>query len=326
MIKKRFLSFIYEKNDTFVIFMIEKIWRVLTQILYYHNDSSQVIKSFFENLHNDNMNDEKYFPLLKTFSKFQIKALYQNGIIKKEKFDLLEQEFLYTINKKEEFEGFPSYYNFLSNLWKENPGNKQYGNQIEEIISTDNVKELQALLQEKNIKAFNKIIISYKESYKMAFPLIQYCIMKKALKCFKYLLVNGYDDPRKVMEEQNPYSTNDISYSSWKSHPYEWDCMTTAIFCGNKEIIKILEEKGFEKGNNPAHLEAAILSYRNGIVKELLEIMKTNNNNIEKNLENALIYSAINNNIKGAELLIQNGANLNIKTIILSKDNSIFCN
>ena len=105
--------------------MIGKIWRVLTQILYYHNDSSQVIKSFFENLHNENINDAKYLPLLKTFSKYQIEALYQNEIIKKDKFNHLKQGFSSSIDSiKPTFEGLPSYYHFLSTLSKKNMGIK----------------------------------------------------------------------------------------------------------------------------------------------------------------------------------------------------------
>ena len=30
--------------------------------------------------------------------------------------------------------------------------------------------------------------------------------MKNAIECFKYLLVNGFDDPNKTMDEQNPYT------------------------------------------------------------------------------------------------------------------------
>ena len=66
-----------------------EIWKVLAQILFYRNDLIGTIKPFFENLKNENINDEKFTPLLKTFSKNQLKALYQNRIITKEKFNLL---------------------------------------------------------------------------------------------------------------------------------------------------------------------------------------------------------------------------------------------
>ena len=55
--------------------MLLKIWRVLAQILFYRNDSIEAIKPFFENVKNENINDEKYIPFLKTFSKVQLKVL-----------------------------------------------------------------------------------------------------------------------------------------------------------------------------------------------------------------------------------------------------------
>ena len=69
--------------------MIVKIWRALAQILFYRNDLIETIKPFFENLKNENINDEQYIPLLlKTFSKYQLKALYENEIIAEETFNL----------------------------------------------------------------------------------------------------------------------------------------------------------------------------------------------------------------------------------------------
>ena len=66
--------------------MEEQIWRVLSQILCCREDLINTIKPFFENLKNKNIKDEKYLPLLKTFSKYQLKVLYQNEIIIQEKF------------------------------------------------------------------------------------------------------------------------------------------------------------------------------------------------------------------------------------------------
>ena len=82
----------------------------------------------------------------------------------------------------------------------------------------------------------------------MEIPLIQYCIMKNAIECFKYLLVNGYDDPNKTMEDSLYF----------KRYIYKWDCMATAIYYGNNEIINILENRGIEKGNNQSHIEDII--------------------------------------------------------------------
>ena len=222
--------------------MIAKIWRVLAQILFYRNDLIETIKPFFENLKNENVNDEKYIQLLKTFSFDQLKVLYQNKIITEEKLNLLIP--------KEQFSSIFKMKNYINT-------------EIEDIISGDKIKELKKFLQEKDIKTFNTITKSFLEIEKMKIPLIQYCIMKNAIECFKYLLVNGFDDPNKTMQEQNPEYFFDSHYNKIEIKKYEWDCMATAIYFGNKEIIKILEEKGIEKGKKPTHIEAAILSYRN---------------------------------------------------------------
>ena len=236
-----------------------KIWRVLAQILFYRNILNEVIKPFFKNLKNENINDEKYIPYLKTFSKNQLEILYKNKIITLGKFNLLVPK-----NQKE---NQPSTNN--TNFTEDDMNTK-----IEEIISGDKIKELQELLQEKDIKTFNTITKSFFEVKKMEIPLIQYCIMKKAIECFKYLLVNGFDDPNKIMKDQSLI----IFYNL---HTYEWDCMASAIFFGNKEIMKILEEKGIEKGKNPTHTEAAILSYRNMIAKEIIEDLNENDEKVQ---------------------------------------------
>ena len=91
---------------------------------------------------------------------------------------------------------------------------------------------------------------------------------------------------------------------------YHWDCMAVAIYFGCKEIIKILEEKGFEKGNIPSHIEAATLSYRNEILNEMLTEINKTNEKIQQILKQGLLASSKNNNIKGAELLFGKGAEL----------------
>ena len=153
----------------------------------------------------------------------------------------------------------------------------------------------------------------------MKIPLIQYSVMKNAIKCFKYLLVNGYDDSKKALKEQNPYNEKERLYKYWNSEDqYEWDCMATAIYFGNKEIIKILEEKGFKKGDNPGHLKAAILSYRNQIAKEILEEIeeKDDKEDLDYQLSIGILAISKNNNIEIAEILIKKGANFHIIDLI----------
>ena len=136
------------------------------------------------------------------------------------------------------------------------------------------------------------------------------CVIQQSMLCFKYLLINGIGDPSKIMIELEKMSQT-------SEHRYEWDCMGVAIYYGEMEIMKILEEKGVEKGKNPEHMEAAILSYRNEIVKEIIKKIKDMDGKIkDKILMNGLKASGKSNNIKGAELLIQNGANINAKVRI----------
>ena len=271
--------------------MIVKIWRVLAQILFYRNDSIEAIKPFFESLKNQNINDEKYIPLLKTFSKNQLEVLYQLGIISEEKFNLFIPK-----NQKE-------------NQSSANITVNDMNTKIEEIISGDTVKELDKLLQENDIKTFNTITKVFLEVEEIQIPLIQYCIMKKAIECFKYLLVNGFDDPKKPMEERDP--ERNLFWFFRTIERYEWDCMATAIYFGNKEIIKILEEKGIEKGKRAVHIEAALLSYRNLIAKEIIEDLNENNEQIQNILNLSISASAKNNNIKGVEFLMTKGVDLN---------------
>ena len=118
--------------------MIAKIWRVLAQMLFYRDDLIETIKPFFENLKNENINDEKNIPLLQTFSKNQLKVLYQNGIITEERFNLLIPK-----NQKEKQ---------LSTKETNSTVNDSFNSKIEEIISGDKIKELNQLLQEKILK------------------------------------------------------------------------------------------------------------------------------------------------------------------------------
>ena len=130
------------------------------------------------------------------------------------------------------------------------------------------------------------------------------------------------------MEDQNPETFNSQN-KKLEIKRYEWESMATAIYLGNKEIIKILEEKGIKIGKNPAHLEAAILSYRNLFAEKILGELNESNQKSEKRLgklnekrekililNSAIFASSKNNNIKGAKMLIANGADINSKDAI----------
>ena len=109
----------------------------------------------------------------------------------------------------------------------------------------------------------------------MEIPIIIETIIKKATQCFKYLLINGIEDPTITMQDQNPETVYDWNIrETIKIKRYKWDCMAMAIYYGEVEIVKILEEKGIEKGSKSAHIEAALLSHRNAIAKEIINEMK----------------------------------------------------
>ena len=75
--------------------------------------------------------------------------------------------------------------------------------------------------------------------------------MKKAMKCFKFLILNGAD----------PSQT--LQYKDWWKHEYKWDCISIAVCFGEWEMMKILEGRGIDKLNNPNVWEAAALTHRN---------------------------------------------------------------
>ena len=170
---------------------------------------------------------------------------------------------------------------------------------IEEIVSADSIEKLQKLIRGKGIESLHPIESKFLDE-EMRIPLIQYCVMKEAMRCFKFLLINGLDDPKQTMLEP-----------SVENQKYEWDCMAVAIYCGQQEMAKILEEQGFEKGSNPGHLEAAILAYRNDIAKDIIRDLKEDAPNRKEILTVGLNAAAQSNNIKGFEILISKGAYIN---------------
>ena len=270
------------------LFLMEyHIWRQLIQILTFRNDLIDTIKPFFGQLsYNNNnekfnINEEKHIPFLKSLLSFQLEVLH--------KFEIIDEVIYAIIAPKQKIS---------STFSLESINNDKI---IEELIQGDKIEQLQKIVREKGIKSINPIKRSFNEIEGMKIPIITECIIEKATKCFKYLLINGIEDPTITIRESG--------FSMERQ--YEWDCMAVAIYYGEDEIVKILEEKGIEKGSKPSHIGAAILSYRNAIVKEIINEMKEKNENNEIALNIGLNASGKNNNIKGAELLINNGAKIN---------------
>ena len=71
--------------------MEQKIWSFLSQILYERNDLVEVIKPFMEDLNKNNIDDEKYFFLLKTFPLQILEVLSQYEIIHAQKIKLINK-------------------------------------------------------------------------------------------------------------------------------------------------------------------------------------------------------------------------------------------
>ena len=267
-----------------------QIWRQLTNILTHRDDLVNIIKPFFQELKNSNnnekynLNEKKHIPFLKILPWYQLDVLHDYKII---------DENLYlavvTMNSSKPLDSMDE--------------------RVFEIIKGDKVEDLQRLIRIQG----HLIPISrpFKEAQKMTIPVIHECVIQKAIKCFKFLLINGIDDPKQSMQDRKLDPKN---YYWDREYNFQWDCMALAIYYGEMDFVKMLEEIGIEIGDDTYHIEAAILSYRNAIVKKIISNLNGKKGwLINKTLYNGLIASTKNNNIKGAELLINNGAKINVE-------------
>ena len=80
-------------------------------------------------------------------------------------------------------------------------------------------------------------------------------------------------------------------------------------------MMKILEERGIDKLNNPNVWEAAALTHRNKFLKLLIS-NQDQIPNFEECLNKGLLGAAKGNNVKGIQILISKGADINAKDII----------
>ena len=92
---------------------------------------------------------------------------------------------------------------------------------------------------------------------------------------------------------------------------YEWDCISIAVCFGEWVMMKILEERGINKFNNPNVWEAAALTHRN----KLLKLLISNKDQIKECLNKGILGATNGNNLKGTKILISNGAGINIRNI-----------
>ena len=271
-----------------------KIYRMLIHIISYRKDLVSVITPFLNGLNQKSATDEQFQRFLKTLSRYSFEVLKTYGNIENEK--------IVTINKSR-------------SLMFTVPSDENIEEIIDEIIEGDNLEDLQIFLQYNNFEVISSTIKPFNEVERLKIPLLQYCLMKKAFRCFKFLLMTGLDNPRRTCEEQNPNSEN--HFFCWKSyHRYEFDCIATAIFLGETGIAKTLEEKGFPRSANSLSVESAILSYRYPTVEEIISEIEEYNKDIYKaTLNRSLFASAKCNFVRVGEYLIRKGANVNATDI-----------
>ena len=142
----------------------------------------------------------------------------------------------------------------------------------------------------------------------MNIPILHYCIIKKAIKCFKFLILNG-ESPYQILSYDTRYLSNE------QEQQYEWDCMTIAICFGEWEMMTILEEKGINKLNNPNVWEAAALTHRNNLLKLFIS-NKDQINNFDECLQKGMEGAIKGNNLKGVIIFISNGVDINSKNTL----------
>ena len=141
---------------------------------------------------------------------------------------------------------------------------EQDGEVKEEKNKTELEMHLKQIVEEDNLELFQKeteknsnLILkdSFFEVKNMKFPILHYCIIKKAIKCFKFLILNGADPSQTLSYKEGSF------WNEKQGEKYKWDCMTIAICFGEWEVMKILEERGINKLNNPNVWEAPVLTH-----------------------------------------------------------------
>ena len=263
-------------------FMEYKIWEQMIQISLYRNELFSVIKLFLINLKNNtkkeeyNIKDEKHQSFIRTLPISHAMILYSNKIIENNRYPIFFKE-----------------------------------SEIKKILRKDNIEGLKAFLRDNGNKPLTPIKASFNEVETISIPIIIYSIIEKATKCFKYLLINEIEEPTVTMEQQHHQFRLHRRHrnSKKKEDQYKWDCMSIAIYYGQVEIMKILEEKGIEKGKNLEHIAAAILSYRNSMAKSMINQMFEDDDNemARKALIVGISTASKNNNINAFEMLLKLG-------------------
>ncbi len=137
---------------------------------------------------------------------------------------------------------------------------------LAKIIEGDNVERLQKI-SDSYMNYRMKVVSSNLPDFGFGFsmkglPIIHYAAMCKALRCFKFLLLNGAN-PREL-----------VSFSMIPMTPnmrINLDCVSFAGFGGELEILKILEERGMDCRRNLGFWFLAGLAHQNVLLNKLLK-------------------------------------------------------
>ena len=174
--------------------------------------------------------------------------------------------------------------------------------QLEKAIEEDDVETLRLLSNQTNFDLNHRIKKENQLYEYTEIPIILFCIEKHAMKCFKFLLING----------ANPLETIiDFPQYSWKCNK-EINGMTFGAITGNLQIIQMIEEKGGKIDKNCIY--GAVKFHQNHILKWILQ---QNQKQIE--LIVGLCSSAKYDNWEGVTTLLEFGVDINAIDILFSK-------
>ena len=179
---------------------------------------------------------------------------------------------------------------------------------IETVIEEDDVESLKLLSNQPNFD-FNQKIQKENQLYEYTeIPIILFSIEKHAMKCFKFLLLNG----------SNPLQTiSDFPPPDYYNPKKNIDGMTFGAETGNLQIMEMIEEKGGKIDKNC--IFGAAKFHQNHILKWILE-----RNQNQQDLIYGLCSSAQYDNFEGVTILLDSGVDLNAKGIIFITFQSFF--
>ena len=170
--------------------------------------------------------------------------------------------------------------------------------EIEEIINNDDLEKLRLLDSKSNFN-FNSHIKKENLLYLYSsIPLLSYCIEKKAIKCFKYLLINGADPLQKthvpIVHYNAQYANCEVNEDEFDEI---WDAFGFAVAIGDIQYIKILQN---QVGHFTNDLVMGCCQFHKN--DTLSWILNENPSIIKYGLNHAVKYE----NIKAINLMLEN--------------------